>query len=486
MNTPQSYTFYFIKVRYTYAILISLFAGFLVLVPVAVMLEQYDVDTRYTAISLIFGMVVWLGCIVYFAVKQTKARNTREEITFVNGGFNSRIFGQIRCDDIEHYEIRKGLSRLNFDKPAPSLLIFTKAGKTHRFDLHVKQYEQEFPIYMAFLDAFVSRMDAWQAGDRTLDAGVISEAGHAPKTDSAPTSGDAQLPRAMPAPVPRKKAAPAAAHADAREALEAARKRQSRAKKIVIPVSLVLSMFIFIRTCTPDIVKKLRPDPLVNLQQNALTQYREQQEALRRTIADEGNVYLFSDDPSANLKPVLIPNDDTKATTDLPLLATTEATQAVRDFIRDKDSLGYRIYLWRDSLQFPQIEYHPHHTARESKKLYFFLRDERAALSPFFRIGGTGEKPRAPFTLMWMLEYEQPEELPEKMANSTGYTNLTDLTWLLLRYPEVRFYVASSQFHGHTRAEFANAVEIVQSTLHGKGMDTSGFIHHEFETGLLE
>ncbi len=140
MHIQRSYKFYFIKVRYTYAILVTLFAGFLVLVPIALLLEYYHVDTRYAGICLILGMAVWFGCIVYFAVKQTRARNAKEEITFVKGGFNSRIFGQIRFDDIDYYEIRKGLSRLNFDKPAPSLLVFTKAGKRYRFDLHVKEY----------------------------------------------------------------------------------------------------------------------------------------------------------------------------------------------------------------------------------------------------------------------------------------------------------------------------------------------------------
>jgi len=486
MHTRRSYTFYFIKVRYTYAILITLFAGFLVLVPVALLLEHYRVDTRYAAICLIFGMAVWFGSIVYFAVKQTRSRNAKEEITFVEGGFISKIFGAIRYDDIQHYEIRKGLSRLNFDKPAPSLLIFTKAGKRYRFDLHVKEYEQEIEGYMAFLDTFVSHIDAWQRHGRVPDAGVGPEIGN-PKTGSTLTAGDTGIPQAVPVPVPvpRKKAAPAA-HAEAREALEAARKRQNRARNIVIPVSLVFSVFLFIRTCMPDIVQKLKTDPLANLHQNTAKQYRKQQNALQRTIAGEGAVYLFSNDPSANLKPVLIPNDGVRVPTGIPVLDVAEDSRIMQDFIRNKDSLGYRIYLWRDSLQFPQIQYHPHAAARESKKLYFFLYDERAELSSFFRIRMTGEKPRAPFTLMWMLEYEHPEELPEKMAGSFGYTNLTDLSWFLESFPSVRFYLASSQFHGLTRADFAKAAEIVRTTLREKGVDTQGFIDREFETGLTK
>src|SRR5690606_1909352 len=155
---------------------------------------------------------------------------------------------------------------------APSLLVFTKAGKRYRFDLHVKEYAQEIPIYMAFLDTFVSCIDAWQQDGRISETGGILEVSRDPKTGNL-TSGDTRLPQAVPAPVPRKKAVPAAIHTEAREALEAARKRQNRARNIVIPVSLVFSMFIFIRTCTPDIVKKLNPDPLVNLQQNASKQY---------------------------------------------------------------------------------------------------------------------------------------------------------------------------------------------------------------------
>lgn len=483
MHTQRSYTFYFIKVRYTYAILITLFAGFLVLVPVALLIEHYRVDARYAAICLISGLVLWLACIVYFAVKLSRARNEREEISFMKGGFNSRIFGQIRFDDIDHYEIRKFLSRLNFDKPAPSLLVFTKAGKTYRFDLHVKQYEKEVAVYMAFLDTFVSRMDAWQQDGSATDAGRIQAIGNMPAAGDVPTPHDTPVSRTVPGNY--KKGVAAAIHTEAREELEAARKRQNRARNIVIPVSLVLSMFIFVRTCIPDIVKKLNPDPIERLQQSASTQYGEQQEALRRTIANEGGMYLFSNDPSADVKPVLIPNSDARATSDLPLLAMTETTRAVRDFIRDKDSLGYRIYLWRDSLQLPQIQYHPRKPVRESRKLYFFLYDERAALSSYFRTGMTREKPRAPFTLMWMLEYEQPEELPEKMANSIGYTNLTDLSWLLESFPDVRFYVASSQFHGLTRQDFANATEIVRRVLHENGVDINGFVDREFETGLM-
>ncbi len=487
MHKQRSYTFYFIKVHYTYAILITLFAGFLVLVPVALLLEHYRVDTQYAAICLIFGMAVWFGCIVYFAVKQTKARKAKEEITFVDGGFNSGTFGQIRYDDIDHYEIRKGLSRLNFDKPAPSLLIFTKAGKRYRFDLHVKEYEQEIEGYMAFLDTFVSHIDAWQRHGSVPDAGGSPEVDN-PKTDHTPTADDTRIPQAVPVPalVPRKKAVPAAAHAEAREALEAARKRQKRARNIVIPVSLIFSMFLFIRTCTPDIVQKLKTDPLANLHQNTAKQYRKQQNALQRTIAGEGAVYLFSNDPSADLKPVLIPNDGVRVPTGIPVLDVAEDSRIMRDFIRNKDSLGYRIYLWRDSLQFPQIQYHPRAAARESRKLYFFLYDERAELSSFFRIGMTGEKPRAPFTLMWMLEYEHEEQLLEKIANSFGYTNLTDLSWFLKSFPGVRFYVASSQFHGHTSADFSKATEIVKSALHEKGADTSGYVQRGFETGLTK
>lgn len=479
MSGHTSYAFYFIRIRDTYALLTTLFAGFVVVVPVAFMLEHYHVAPRFSAILLIVLAILWLGGTGYFAAKLIRARNKREEITFLEDGFISKIFGQIYFDDIDHYEIRKGLSRLNFDKPAPSLLVFTKAGKTYRFDLHVKQYEQEIPVYMAFLDTFVSRVEAWQKRGSDSWAEGVSPMG------DVPIPKDEHDQRATPAPAVRNKAATAHVHTEAKDALEAARERQNRARNIVIPVSLVISLFIIVRNCAPDIVRRLKPDPLANLHQNTSAQYREQQNALQRTIANEGAVYLYTNDSLGDVKPVLIPNAGVSLPTGFPVLDMSEDSRTIRDFIRDKDSLGYSMYLWRDSLQFPQIQYHLRANTPESKKLYFFLYDEQAVLSSYFRVGMRGEKPRAPFNLMWMLAYDDLEELPEKMANSTGYTNLTDLTWFLERFPDVRFYVASSQFHGHTRQDFARATQIIQSTLREKGVDTGGFAIRHFETGLV-
>lgn len=451
MAPNPSYKFHFIHIRHTFGMLIALFSGIIGILPLGIIVDQYLYDVQGTGWLFVGCALLWLGTMAYFAVKLIRARNKTEEVSLTEEGMQSSVFGFIRYGDIQHYEIRKGLSFINVDKPSPSLFLRLADGRRVRFDLNIKRYDDEIKTYMAFLEAFVGRM-----GKR---------AGVAPSNASAP--------------------APAYREAEAKENLERARKRQLSAKNLVIPVTAVFAVLMFARTCSEDLVKLIRPDPLQSLRTEAVASNKRETEALRKTIVGEGEVYLLGHDAPDVARPVLIPNSESRATSQIALFSMMETNDAIRDFIAHKDSLGYHLYLWRDSLHVPQVYYPAPPRDAAGRTLFFFVYDEKATLSPYFRVGPRREKPKAPFTLLWAITYQDIDELPQKMENSRGYTNLADLAYLLNMQENTRFYMASSRFHGHTRDEFEEAAAVVLQTLKEKEVDVSGLDVREYEDGLL-
>lgn len=449
MPSSRTYQFHFINIRLTIGMLITLFAGIIGILPVGIMLDRLAFGTGQSL--TIAYVVVWLGVMAYFITRLIRSRNDTEAIRLTPDRLESKRFGLIPYRDIRSYEIRKGLSFINVDRPSPSLLLRMRDGRFIRFDLNVKHYDKEVAVYMAFLDDFVERMKFEQ------EAATAVVGGNSPQLQYEQATTD----------------------------LSRAHKRRLSAQKLVIPFSLVFSILILARTCSEDVVSWFRPDPLDGLRREATTVHAARVQSLERTIADEGSVFVMGRDLDGT-KPVLIPNSDRQSTTNLPLFAEAETNRAIEEFIRNKDSLGYRLHLWRDSLHVPQVRY-PHVDAnRPPRTLFFFVYDASASMSPYFRRGFQRQRIVAPFTLAWEIGYHHPEELAAKMERSPGYTNLVDLVFLLSRYENAQLYVATSHFHGHTHSEFEEVGDVVLSLLAEHGLDIEGFAVKEYDSGLMD
>lgn len=473
-SETKIYRFHFIDIRLTYGLLITLLGGIIGVLPIGLLNDRYLHSTSSEWVVFVVYVCVWLVLLAYFVTKLLVSRNKEEKIVFGAEGVDSKLFGTISYQGIDTYEVLKGLSFINLDKPSPSLFLRLKDGGRIRFDLNVKYYDEEIDTYMAFLDDFVERMEA---SKRTVTSqGNVSTLQAWPyQTASRPANRSSYI-------NPKK----TFQHTEARAQIEKAKKRKQSGKKWVIPASLVFGILVFSRTCGDGLVKWLRPDPLQTLRKEVSTRHAERQDELRQAIRDEGEVYLLGPGVAGNTKPILVPNSDKQATTDLAILTLMETNDAINDFIRNKDSLGYGLYLWSDSLHFPQIRYPARQSGSADRKLYFFLYDEHAAMSPYFRIGIQRRQVAAPFTVMWEVVYDHPDELLAKMVKSPGYTNLVDLVFLLNQYEDVKFYMASSRFHGHTHEEFEAAAAVVLQAIRSEGLDTEGFAIQEYDTGLIE
>src|SRR5699024_2608194 len=149
MNT-QKFTFYPVTIKYTIWLIAWLFIGLVPLIASVFILDEIDEDLIFP-ISGSLGLV-YFGGMIYIIVKAIKAnKNKVEEIEFFEGGVHSKQFCEIRFQDIADYRVFSGFTRLNMDKPAPSMKIRVKNGRKIRFDLNIREYNKEIHTYLAFI-----------------------------------------------------------------------------------------------------------------------------------------------------------------------------------------------------------------------------------------------------------------------------------------------------------------------------------------------
>src|SRR5699024_8819882 len=190
---------------------------------VVIAMEESNMEAMIPSVFIAL-VVIWIAVLGYFIFKLTRKRP--EEVVFSDEGFHSRLFGQVLYTEVISYRISAGLSKLNFDKPSPSLHIQLQNGKKLRFDMSLKYYEDEIDDYMAFTERFVDDMAAYDQVNEpsAADRNATEE----PKTERmAPNlQGDQR---------------------EAKAGLEKARDRYSNKAKYAIPVSLAIGLIFLVR-----------------------------------------------------------------------------------------------------------------------------------------------------------------------------------------------------------------------------------------------
>ncbi|HLV40512.1 hypothetical protein [Xanthomarina sp.] len=154
MAPVKTYTFRYLQIQFVYGMLISLLI-ISVIIPITLI---YMTNALGSYLSIILGGIFFAG-FIYCAVKITK--KNKETVRISNTVIESNHFGTIYFSDIVSYSIKSGISKINVAKPAPSLIVYNKAGKKMRFDMDGVNYYDEIQDYIDFIKDFIVRIKTY-------------------------------------------------------------------------------------------------------------------------------------------------------------------------------------------------------------------------------------------------------------------------------------------------------------------------------------
>lgn len=443
------YTFHCLEIRYTYGVLFSVFGGIFGLLAIIVFMAANGLGDYMLAVMGPIGIVV-VGFSAYYVIKAVKSgRKPPDKIEWGSSGFCSKRFGRVDFNKVGSYRITTGFSKINRDKPAPSLHIKLKNGKKIRYDLNVKHYEQEIDDYLSFIDKFVEAMEP--AAEKKYS--VSASAGKKTKYEGK-----------------------AHAHSNyeaAKEGLKKAKKaKKSRSRRFTVPISLAVGLMVLARACGPDIVDQFKSHPLQDIRKTTQARFNRQMTRLRTAIDQEGPVFLFTNDTSA--KTQLYPNVEASYDAGVPLFQKSDAASKIDDFLEHKDSLGFSTMLVRSDTVLVQRPTIPVSGDKEAKHLYLTIFDSQNQLnrnestqSRYYR------QSKGRVALSWVVSYQEVHDLKDSLTHA--FPSLRNLGRTIDERPGMNLYVVASAYKGTDEEEFRAAMEVVKDFLSKSEADTSKF-----------
>lgn len=447
MNTPTYYRFRYLPARYMYLLLWVLLTPFL-FIPATIV---FDPSTNAWIIVMALIGMAFLGGLIYCIVQMNR-KKTKEEIRFTDSGFESALFGTIHYADVLSYKIGRGFSRLNFDKPAPSLHLYLGSGRKITYNFNIQRYEQELPDYMAFINRFVEGKAAFDQG-RPLPAEAEAVT-TTPESWHAAASGN-----------------PEEAYTTAKASLQAAENKQKNAKKLAVPLSLLVSLLLLIRACGPQLVKQFRHDPFETMRETIPASFAGHVTDLKKLIRQEGPVYLYTNDSAASA--MLYPNIPgvSGALRQVPLLEMAETNEAIDSFVRHKDSLGFSTLLKLKDTAFIQSRlFYQDEAARGKKALLLSVFDSENEMPKAGRPLTNGKR----WALSWQVNYTSPADVVDSITHA--FPNLAMMTVLIREMKGYKLYVTASQNKGCSAAEFRQVITSLNGFLHKQKVDTTKFL----------
>ncbi len=453
----QKFTFYPVTIKYTIRLIAWLFIGLVPLIASVFILDEIDEDLIFP-ISGSLGLI-YFGGMIYIIVKAIKAnKNKVEVIEFFEGGFHSKQFGEIRFQDIADYRVFSGFTRINMDKPAPSMKIRLKNGRKIRFDLNIREYNKEIHTYLAFIDAFVIAMAPEKESDSiTEHFGASSSSKFDGKTHHQKAEDQKRN------------------YEEASENLQKAKKRTGR--KIAIPVSLAVGILIFARTCIPDIAEKFKDRPIRDMRQYTNQRFDTQKNRIREVMKGKGSVFLFTNDSTARaqLYPNL-PTDSNNYNTGILMFQKANFADKVEKFLQHEDSLGYSTMVVLPQTQFIQSARFGLPEGEDYNYLYFTVYDSQNQLPK--RTTTVTPNTQQKMRISWGVAYKESDSLPARINNA--FPSLKQFGKIFDTVKGFKLYVTAAKCNGMTQAEFEQAVKVIKEILTKNKVDMSKFKTENF------
>lgn len=242
----------------------------MIAIPVVFLLKDQG-QSIYILYLMGFVLMAMAGGIVHSVWKWRKVRAKYaepEKIILRTNHLDSHYFGTIRFEDINTYSIRQSLPWINWNMASPTLKVKLQNEKIIRFNPKPDQNNTELEEYLKFLSDFTRYWEIYKLSPQEKE------------------------------------------YEPAMRAIAKARKKKMR-KNIVIPFSFIIGFVLFARFFGGKIIEHYKTKPIrdmVTYSQQRIDQYPI---LLRNLIAEEGAVYMYTNDSLAKLR--LVPYiQDTK------------------------------------------------------------------------------------------------------------------------------------------------------------------------------
>ncbi|MVX36703.1 hypothetical protein [Myroides sp. LoEW2-1] len=351
MQNLKTYRFYITQLQPTYFFLLSLFGGLLLMIVVPVIfLLKYQGQSIYILYLIGFVLMSMTGNIIYSVWKWRKVRAKYaepEKIILRTNRFNSQYFGIIRFEDINSYSIRQSLPWINWNMASPTLKIKLQNEKVIRFHPKPDQNNTELEEYLIFLSDFTRY---WEVYKQNLNKETSFSS---KKTISSPSLSPQEN-----------------EYETAIQAIAKARKKKLR-KNIVIPFSFIIGFVLFARFFGGKIIEYYKTKPMRDMMTYSQQRIDQYPVLLRNAIAEEGAIYMYTNDSLAKLH--LVPYIKSTKIEELDQLNALNTDTQILNFLTHPKERNFYLSLENENGVWKQLKSSGIGKPKEPKSIKFLL-----------------------------------------------------------------------------------------------------------------
>lgn len=442
MQTPKTYSFYITELRHAYSFLISLFGGLLLMIAIPVVfILNHQGKSIYIVYLTGFVLLAMTGGIAYSVWRWRKVRakyTEPEKVVLRTDGLSSHYFGTILFEDISTYSIKQSLSWINWNAAAPALKIRLESGETIRFEPTLDQSEANKEEYLAYISDFTIHWAAYKQLSNQEERISMDE-----RASSRPSEEGNEYAHAM-------------------RAITKAKKKRAR-KNIVIPFSLVIGVMLFSRIFGGKIIEYYKKKPLRDMVTYSQQRAEQYPILLRNAIAEEGGLYLYTNDTTATIR--LVPYITNTPVEGLDLLNTLTADGHIMDFLIHKEDRDFLLQLEYANGTWEQILGAKSDNLNEEQSIYllFSMNIGASASSEYNLI------PAASFTYKTIEELENQLEKKQFLFEQGNRKAETDVAF--------KWYVLALENEGMTLEKFEEATSLLDKYFaQTEGVSSSFFL----------
>lgn len=451
MNQPQiqrmqnikTYRFYITQLQPTYLFLLSLFGGLLLMIAIPVLfLLKHQGQSIYILYLMGFVLMAMTGGIIQSVRRWRKVRAKHaepEKITLKTNRLDSHYLGTIRFEDINSYSIRQSLPWINWNMASPTLKIKLQNEKVIRFHPKPDQNNTELEEYLKFLSDFTRY---WEVYKQNLNKETSFSS---KKTISSPSLSPQEN-----------------EYETAMRAIAKARKKKLR-KNIVIPFSFIISFVLFARFLGGKIIEYYKTKPMRDMMTYSQQRIDQYPVLLRNAIAEEGAIYMYTNDSLAKLR--LVPYIKNTKIEELDQLNALNKDTQILNFLTHPKERNLYLSLENEKGAWKQLKSSEIGKPKKPKSIKFLLEnsEEKETAS---NLG---------LQLVGDFIFESEAELKKQlyrhapMFNNRSYSKqlqVSEPKWYLIAMESEGMDLESFQIASKTIVEFLNNDEAITSSFH--------------------
>lgn len=378
-------------------------------------------------------------------------------ITTDEQGFTSTYHGRIAYDEIASIPAYSFIG-----PPPPSMKMILKSGKKIIWYLSptksIFNSPEDAVIFTNFTADLASRLQQLHLAEKRASKNTLTTSSL--ETEQKPENYNHERPLV--------------------EQIKEVSKRNKR--QWAIPISLVISVMLFIKTCGTDFIQENRNDEISDIFVGVSKQYEQNiiksKEVLREHVKTLGPVFLYSNDHSATVR--LLPDipEDPLPTMLPPVLSQVGANEHLEHLIKYPDSAEFfTVILTENGGIRTMAKSIMNYGDSTTKMLYLRFYDPNRKINPdrFQQASEVDSSTFVAFDMTTAVSIIEDQTISENLENS--FINLPMMLAQLKHSPTFKVYMSGAAKDEITAKIFDEYVQELNKKLHDLAIDTTLFQH---------